>query len=188
MVRDVGEAAIALGLVAAEIGQPIIVDAQHRTGRFVVVEAIGGAENAVENFRLDAVAILVLETEIRVGQTPDFLLFVIVKPGRSHAVGTVDLARLIFAAGRAHPGVEPERGAVLGDPFPAARPLGDIGHAVLDRGRRVGGEQIGRQPDQIDVAISRNDVVFHRAALFPLTVGGSVARPEGGCLAIACRV
>jgi hypothetical protein len=171
MVRDVGEAGIALGLLRTEIGEPVVVDAQHFAGRLVVVEAACRAEDAVQHLGLYAVALLILEAQIGVCQAPDFFLLRIVQPGRGHPVGTVDFARFVEPPGRAHPAIETEGGAVLGHPFAAARSVGNIGHAVLELGGGVGGEQVGRQPDQIDVAIGRDDVVFHRAILFPLTVG-----------------
>ena len=141
---------------AAEIGEPVIVDAQHRAGRLIVVEPVGGAENPVKDFGLDAVAILILEPQVGVGQPADCSFSIGIKPGRGHAVGAVDLARLVLAPGRTHAVRQPERRAVLGNPFLAARAVGDIGHAVLQSGRRVRGEEVGRQPDQIDMAIGRD--------------------------------
>ena len=168
MVRDVGEAGIALGLLRTEIGEPVIVDTQHFAGCLVIVQAARRAENAVQHLGLYAVAPLIVEAQIGVCQAPDFLLLRIVQPGRGHAIGTVDFARFVEPPSRAHPAIETEGGAVLGHPFAAARSVGDIGHALLERGGGVGGEQVGRQPDHIDMAIGRDDVVFHRAILFPL--------------------
>jgi len=165
MIRDVGEPAIAFRLVAAEIGETFIIDAQHFAGRRVIVEAAGGAENAVQHLRLDPVALLVLEPQVRIGQPPSLFLLRVIEARRGHPVGAVDLARLIHPPGRAPAAIDPERGAVLRDPFAAARPFGHIGHAVLELGGGVGGEQVGRQPDQVDMAIGRNDVVFHAQPL-----------------------
>src|ERR1051325_710051 len=127
----------ALGVVRPKVGEPVFVNAQHLAGGFVIVETAGGAEDAVQHLGLDAVAVLVLQAQIGVREPAYLLLLGVVEPGRGHAVGAVDLARLVFAAGRTHAGVEPEGGAVLGDPFAAARALGDEGHAVLEGGRSV---------------------------------------------------
>src|SRR6266849_4748045 len=93
VVGDAGEAGETLGMVAAEIGEPVVVDAQHRAGGLVVVEAAGGAEDAVQDLGLDAVAILLLEPQIGVGEAADALLAVLVKPGRGHPVGAMDRPR-----------------------------------------------------------------------------------------------
>jgi hypothetical protein len=43
----------------------------------------------------------------------------------------------------------------------AALAVGDEGHAALQRRRCIRGEQVGRQPDRIDMAIGGDHVVFH---------------------------
>src|SRR5881396_2298943 len=92
-----------IGMALAEPRQPLVVDADHLDGGLGVVDPRGGAQDPVEHLGLHAVAVLVLQAELRVAQTVDALLAVLVEPGGGHAVGTVDLARDILAAGRAHP-------------------------------------------------------------------------------------
>src|ERR1700746_880462 len=48
---------------AKQRGAPLVIDAQHLAGGFVVVDAAGGAEDAIENFGLDAVAVLVFQSQ-----------------------------------------------------------------------------------------------------------------------------
>ena len=161
VVRDAGEPGKAVGMGIAEAGEPFVVDAQHLAGRFVVIDPAGGAEDAVQYLGLDPVAVLVLDPQFGIGHAADALLAVLVDPFRRHPVRAVDLARLVEAAGRAHAVHQPERGAFLGHPLLAPRPVGHVGHAVLHCGRGIGGEQIGRQPDQIDMAVGRDHIVFH---------------------------
>jgi hypothetical protein len=54
VVRDAGEAGKAVGVGIAETGEPLVVDTQHLAGRLVVVDAAGGAEDAVQYLGLDA--------------------------------------------------------------------------------------------------------------------------------------
>src|SRR5580704_18119794 len=91
-----------IGMGIAEIGEPLVVDARHLAGGFVVVDPAGGAENAVQYLGLDAVAVLVFDPQFGVRHATDALLAVLVDPLRGHAVGAMDLARLVEAAGRAH--------------------------------------------------------------------------------------
>src|SRR5712691_4614328 len=47
VVRDAGQPGKAVGMPAAEFGEPVIVAAQHLAGGLVVIEPAGGAEDAV---------------------------------------------------------------------------------------------------------------------------------------------
>src|SRR6266480_7186463 len=60
---------------------------------------------------------------------------------------------------------EAERGAVLRGPVRAVGTLGDVGHAVPQRGRGVRGEQVGRQHGKIDVTVGGDPRVTHVASL-----------------------
>jgi len=82
----------------AEIGEPLVVDAQHLAGRLVVLEADRGTEDAVQHLGLHTVALLVLEPQFGIGHAADALLAVLVNPLRSHPVGAVDLARNVLPA------------------------------------------------------------------------------------------
>ena len=161
VVRDAGEAGIAIGMGGAEIGEPFVVDAQHLAGRLVVLEPDRGTQDAVEHLGLHAVALLVLEPQFGIGRAADALLAVVIEPGRRHPVRAMDLAGDVLPAARAHAVHQPERGTVLGDPLFAARPVGHVRHAVFVRRAGILDEEVGRQPDQIDMAVGRDDVVFH---------------------------
>jgi hypothetical protein len=118
-------------MTIAELDEPVIVDAQHLVSGLVVVEAAGGAEDAVQHLGLDAVTVLVLEPQIGIGEAADAPLAVVIEPFRRHPIGTVDLARLVEPAGRAHAVHQPEGRALLGDPLRAALAVGGIRHAVF---------------------------------------------------------
>ena len=158
--RESDEAA---GIVAAEIHEPVVVDAEHLRGRLVIAEARGRAENAVHHLGLDAVAVHVLGPERGVRDAADALLAVIVETGGGHDVHPVMLAGDIFLAGRPHAVDEAEGRAVLARPERAVRPVRGEGHAVLERRRGVRGEQIRRHPGQVEVAVGGNPRVAHVA-------------------------
>ena len=158
---DAGEAGVAVGMGAAEARQPFVVDTQHFGGGLVVVDAHGGAEDAIEYFAVDAVALLILEAQVGVGEAADALAAVVVEPGRGHPIGAMDLAGNVLAARRAHAVHQAEVGPALGDPLLALGAVGDVRHPILQCGVRIGGEQIGREPDQINMAIGRDEFVPH---------------------------
>ena len=120
----------ALRVRLAEVGEPVVVDPDHLRRRLGIVHPRAGAEDAVEHLGLDAVAILVLEAQLRIAQAPDAALAVLVEAGGGHAVGAVDLAGHVLAAGRAHAVGQAEGPALLRHPHGALGPLGHVGHAV----------------------------------------------------------
>src|SRR5438046_8482089 len=73
----------------------------------------------------------------------------------------MDDARHVLAAGRAHAVHKAELGALGRHPFGSLGAVDDMRHAVFQRCRGVLGEEVGRQPDQVDMAIGGDDVVFH---------------------------
>jgi hypothetical protein len=149
----------------AEAGQPLVVDAHHLDGGFRILEAIAGAEDAVQHLGLNAVARLILQPQIGVGQTANPPAAVVVETGRRHAIGAVDLPRHVLAAGRAHPVHQPELAALLRHPDRALGSVGDERHAVTHGRGGIRGEEIGRQPRQIDVAVGGDDLIVHVAGL-----------------------
>ena len=64
VVRDRREPGEALRVRRAEVGEPLVVDAHDLDGRLGVVQAAGGAEDAVEHLGLHAVAVLVLHAQV----------------------------------------------------------------------------------------------------------------------------
>ncbi len=131
----------------------------------MVVQACGRAENAVDDLRLHPVAVHVLGPELRCGRPRDALLAVLVEPGLRHHVDAMMLARLVLLARGPHAAPQPEVRAVPGGPVRPVRAVGHVGHAVPERGRGVRGEQIARDPRQVDVAIGGDPLVAHDAPL-----------------------
>ena len=76
------QADVAVGIVAAELGQPRVVDAQHLVGGLAVVQLGRRGEDAVDHLGVDAVAIHLLDAQVRVARPADALLAVLVA-GRS---------------------------------------------------------------------------------------------------------
>jgi hypothetical protein len=115
----------------------LIVDAQHLSRGIVILQPHARAENAIEHFRLHAVALLILEAQLRIGQAPNSFAAVVIEPGRSHSVGSMDLAWNIWAACRTHPVHQSEFGPVLSDPLETLAPFHHLRHAILQRHWRV---------------------------------------------------
>jgi hypothetical protein len=149
-------------MALAESGQPLVVNAGHLDGGFRIVDPGRGAQDAVQHFGLHAVAVLVLKAEIGIAQTVDTFLAVLVEPGGGHAVGAVNLAGDVLATGRAHAACQAEKAAVLAHPHLALRTVRHVGHAIFERGRRIGREQVGRELAEVDVAVGGDSLVTHR--------------------------
>jgi hypothetical protein len=147
--------------VPAELDEPVVVDLEHLVGGLGVIEPRGRAEDAVDHLGVDAVALHVERAELGVGGAADALLAVFVEAGRGHHVDAVVGARDVLRAGGADAVHQPEGRAVLAGPEGPVRPVCDVGHAILHRRRGVAGEQIRRDPRQVDVAVGGNPVVGH---------------------------
>ena len=160
-VGQTGKADLALGVVAAELFQPVVVDAQHLVRRLTIIEARGRSEDAVDDLGVDAVAIHILDPQMRVARAADVLLAVLEEAKLRHFVDPVVLAGDIGRATRPDAVFQPKIGAVLGDPLRPLRPVFDIGHAVLELAARLRHEQVGRHPRHVEMAIGRNSAVLH---------------------------
>src|SRR5499427_11044875 len=176
-VRETSEADVAVGIVADEVGEPVVVDAEHLAGRRVVAELGGGAEDAVEHLGLHAVPLHVLGAEHGIRRATDALLAILVEPGIGHDVHTVVHAGDVLLAGGPHAVHEAERRAVLAGPVRPVGTVGDVGHARLHGGGGVGREEIGGNPGEIDVTVGRDAGVVHGVILLG-TVHGLRRRPS----------
>jgi hypothetical protein len=144
MVGDRGEAPEALRMRRAEIRQPLVVDAHDLHRRLGVIEPAAGAEHAVQHFGLHAITVLILDAQVGIGEPADAPPAVLVEPRGGHAIGAMDLAGDVLAAGRAHPVHVTEVGALLRGPHAPVGPVGDVRHALPHLGRGAGREEVGR--------------------------------------------
>ena len=160
---DVGEAGEALRMDGAEVRQPSVVDAHHLGRGRIVAEAHRGAENPVQHFGLHAVQVLILDPQVRLREAANAVGAVAVEALLGHAVRAVDLPWHVAPPGGAHAVLQAELGAVAADPEAPLLRFRHIGHSVGDIGSRLAGEQVLRQPRQVDVAVGGNDVVVHLA-------------------------
>ena len=160
-IRQASEADMSVGIMAAEIHQPVIVDAEHLNRRFRVLHLRGRSENAEDDFRINAVAFHFLQPQMRVRGALDALLTVGEHAGLGHLVDTLVLARHQFDATRPNTIQQPEIRALVRHPLRAVRPVRDIGHAVLHLGGGFGDKQLRRHPRHIQMAICGNSTVFH---------------------------
>ena len=160
-VRQAREADVPVRIRAAELHQPVVVDPEHLVGRLGVVEPRGRAEDAVDHLGVHAVAVEVLDAQVRIGHALDALLAVVVEAGAGHDVHAMVLARDVLGPRGAHAVQEPERPAVLARPVGPVRTISHVRHARLERRGRARREEVGRHPRKIQVAIGGDPVVFH---------------------------
>jgi len=160
-VRQTGEPDVALGIVLAELDEPVVVDPEHLARRLVVPEPRRGPEDTEEHLGLDAVPVHVLDAQVRIAWAADPLLAVVVEPGRRHHVHPMVLPGHVLRARRPDAADEPERRSLLGRPLQSVGPFHDVGHAVLHERRGVRGEEIGREPGHVDVTVGRDPRVAH---------------------------
>ena len=158
-VRQVRQPDVTIGIGAAEVREPRVVDPQHLVGGLAVLQLCGGREDAVDHLGVDAVAIHLLDAQMRVARAANALLAVLVESGGRHHVDAQLLARHVLRARRAHPADQAERRAVAGDPARPVRTILDVGHPLLQLARRLRHEEVRWQPDQIEVTVGRNSLV-----------------------------
>jgi hypothetical protein len=148
----------------AKVGEPLVVDSHQFDSGLSVIQPASRAEDPIEYLGLNTVALLIFQAQLRVGEPSDAALAVFVETGRGHAIGTVDLAGDVLAPGRPHAVQESEIRAVLRHPHRPFGSVSDVGHAVLHRRRGARGEEVRRQPAEIDVAVSRDSGVAHQSS------------------------
>src|SRR5205085_521351 len=128
------------------------------------------SEDAVDDLGVDAVAVHVLDPQMRVARPAQTLFEIVAVEARlGHLVGAQLLARDMRRAGRADAATQAVFGAVIvGPALHAVRILGDVGHQIPELARRVRGEQVGRQPEHVEMTIRRDTLVLpshHRTSL-----------------------
>src|SRR6516164_592184 len=89
------------------------------------------APDTVHHLGIDTVAVHVLDPQVRVGAASDILLAILVHPGLGHLVDPVVLTRNKRRATRPDTVLQPEIGAILGNPLWPVRAILDIRHPVL---------------------------------------------------------
>ncbi len=162
-VGQTGETDLAIGVMAAKSLQPIIVDAQHLVGRFVVPHPRGHPENAEDDLGVNSVAVHVLNPLIGIARTAHAFLavFIPIETRLGHLVDAVVLAGDELAADRTDAADQPHVDAGFGGP---ARPVGTIlhiGHAVPQFPLCLRDKQFRRKPRQIEMTIRRDSSVLH---------------------------
>src|SRR5262252_851205 len=88
-IGQAGEPDLPVGVMAAEVAQPFIVDAQHLVGCRVILDARGDAEDAEDNLGVDAVLLHLPNSEMRVAGTALAALAGIVEASLGHLVDAV---------------------------------------------------------------------------------------------------
>src|SRR5581483_8654337 len=100
------------------------------------------------------------------GAAQTLLEIIPVEAGLGHLVGAQLLAGNPRRAGRSDPAALAVIGAVdVGPDLGAVRLLGAVGHLVAQFARCVGGEQVRRQPQHVEMTIGRDSLVLHQLSL-----------------------
>jgi hypothetical protein len=86
----------------AKVSEPLVVYANHLCCSFWIIQAPGRTKNSVEYFALNAIEILVPQSQVRIRQTANTTPAIIIKAGGSHPVGTMNLPGDIEAPRRTH--------------------------------------------------------------------------------------
>jgi hypothetical protein len=149
-------------MLCDEVRHPRVVDADHLVRRLDVLQLRGGREDAVDDLGVDAVTLHFLDAQVRVAGPAHAFLAVLVEPRRRHHIDAQLLAPHPLGAGGADAARDAELHAVLRDPPPVAvgvRLSRHVRHPVLQVRRRFRREQIGRQPDEVEVTVRRDPIV-----------------------------
>ena len=161
VVRQAGQPNHPVRVVAGEIVQEVVVDAQHLVGGFRVLHLGAGGQDAVDDLGVDAVAVHVLDPQMRIARPAQALFEIVaVEAGLGHLVGAQLLAGDMRRAGGADAAAQSVLGTgVVGPALHPVRILGDVGHQVLELLRRVRGEQVGRQPKHVEMTVCRDTLI-----------------------------
>src|SRR2546427_287469 len=161
-VGQAREPDLTVGMMAAEVHEPVVVDPEHLRSRLVVGEPRGRAEDAEHDLGVHAVTLHVGDPELGIGRAPNALAAVGEEAGGRHDVHALVLPGHVLLPGRAEATDEAEAGALLRGPVRPVGAFDHVRHPVLHRGRGVRREQVGGQPGKIDVAIGGDPTVAHR--------------------------
>src|SRR6185503_14943548 len=116
VVRDRREAREPFGMCRAKPGEPLVVDAGDLDRGLAVGEPSRHAEDPVEHLGLHAVAVLVHDPQLGLGEAADPFLAVVVEAGGGHAVGAIDASGHVLAPARSHATGETQVGALRRGP------------------------------------------------------------------------
>ena len=150
------------GRLAAELGEPAVVDVRHAVADLGIVEPAGGAEDAVDDLAHHAVGVLVAHAQLGDRGPHHARGLVAVEAVLGHPVGAVDVAGHVRPAGRAHAADQAERRALVRDPDAAARRIDHPRHALAQLGGRAVAPQVLGQEREVDVAVGGEDRLVHR--------------------------
>src|SRR5207244_3294692 len=125
----------------------------------------------------------VLDPQVRIARPAQALFEIVAVEARlGHLVGAQLLARDPRRAGRADAAAQAVFGAiVVGPALHPVRILGDIGHQVPELARRVRREQLGRQPEHVEMTICRDSPVLHELISLWTKPGAARRREPASC-------
>ena len=162
--RDAGQGVEAPRIGVAEVGDPLVVDAEGGGLDLQVFDLQARAGEAVQHLRLDAVHVLVPDAQVRrrgVGAA-----FVVA--GLLHPVVAVAHAGLGRAEAHAHAAEDAQLLALAHPDLVVEAVLGllggrvlHVGHEVPEVGGGCAGEHVAGQPAHVHVGVARYEGVLH---------------------------
>jgi hypothetical protein len=123
--------------MAAEALEPVVVDAEHLVGRFVVPDPGRDAENAKNDLSIDAVAVHILDPLIGVARTLHAFLAVLIEARLGHLVDAVILPGNDLSADRSNAADQTHLDTGPGDPLRTVGAILHVRHAVLQFSLRL---------------------------------------------------
>ena len=161
---DAGQGVEAPRMSIAEVGDPLVVDAEGGGLDLQVFDLQAGAGEAIQDFRLNAVHVLVPDAQIRRGGVR--AAFVVA--GLLHSVVAVAHAGLGRAEAHAHAAEDAQLLAFAHPDLAVEAVLGLLGGSVLHVGHEVpelgggcAGEHVAGQPAHVHVGVARDEGVLH---------------------------
>src|SRR5262245_11022537 len=154
---DAREPDEAPGIALAEVGGPVVVDLVHGLDQLTILHAQPDPEDAVHHLGIDAVDLLVLQSQGRRRRMRPAL----VEAGLEHPFHVLGEVALHLVEAEPEPAEDPEL-LFLGEPARAVRCLAHLRNLIAQPRRRVLHPEIAGHPGHVDVAVGGDDAVAHR--------------------------
>jgi len=160
-VGQAGEADLPVGMMPAEVSQPIVVDTQHLVGRFRISDPRGDPENTKDDLGIDPITVHILDPLVRIAGAPHAFPAILVEARFGHLVDPVVLAGDKLPTNRPDTAYQSHINPSFGRPAQPVRAVLHVWHAVLQFPFCLRHEQICGQPWKVEMTISRNPLVLH---------------------------
>src|SRR5438876_2439727 len=156
VVRNAREPDEAPGIGLAEVGGPAVVDLVDRLDELAVLHAQADPEDSVHHLGVDAVEVLILQTQIRRGRVRAALI----EADLEHLLDVLRESALDSVEAEAE-SAEDTQFLFLGIPARSVVGLPHLGHPIAEPGGGVLDPEVAGHPGHIDVAVGGDDAIAH---------------------------